>query len=60
MLLLLLPMLLAWPAFIWEADFGSRVAAACAFVAAYAVYAVVLKLLPANEISEIMRIARGR
>ena len=61
-LLLLLPMSLAWPAFIWEADFAPRLAAAFAFVASYSVYGVVLKLLPAVEISEIMRIAsvRGR
>ena len=59
-LLLLLPTLLAWPAFIWEADLAERAGAACAFVAAYAVYAVVLKLLPAEEIAEITRIARRR
>ena len=37
-----------------------RLAAACAFVAAYAIYAVVLRLLPADELAEITRIFSGR
>ncbi len=57
-LLLLLPALFTWPAFNWDADFAPRFVAACAFVAAYAAYAVRLRLLPADELREIKRIAR--
>ena len=58
--LLLLPTLLAWPAYVWDAGLTPRIAAACVFIAGFAGYAVVLRLLPAEEVAEITRIVSRR
>ncbi|MEE9608367.1 MAG: hypothetical protein V3U03_11570 [Myxococcota bacterium] len=58
-LLLMAPAVLAWPAALWQAELGARAAAAAAFAASYGFAAVGLRLLPADELRDVLRALRG-
>jgi O-antigen/teichoic acid export membrane protein len=52
-LLLMLPVVCAWPAVTWQANPTTRAAALVGFAVLYIVGAVALRLLPADEVREI-------
>jgi hypothetical protein len=52
-LLLIAPIAVAWPALGWDASPIHRALAAAAFATAYLLLAILLRLLPLREMSEI-------